>query len=110
MDFKFDGATFEMIQNLVFPLVTTLTGFDPTVWVGEKSELFIKVGDGFADLSALFILVGTALEDGKLTAEEIEAIITDAKELPDAIDAIVAFFEDEEPVVEEPPVEEPPVE
>ena len=111
MDFKFDGATFEMIQNLVFPLLKTLVGFDAEAWTGEQSELFIKVGDGFADVSALFLVVGAALEDGKLSAAEIEEIILKAKELPEAIDNIVAFFEDEEePVVEEPPVEEPPVE
>lgn len=106
MDFKFDAATFAMIQDLVFPLVKTLTGFDPAEWAGEKSELFIKVGDGFADVSALFLLVGTALEDGKLSEEEITAIIADAKELPDAIDAIVAFFEEEE--AEEPVVDPEP--
>ncbi len=102
MDFKFDAATFEMIQNLAFPLIATLTGFDTAGFVGEKSELFIKVGDGFADLSALFVLVGTALEDGKLTAEEIEGIIVKAKDLPEAIDSIVGFFEDEEEPIEEP--------
>lgn len=104
MDFTFNAATFEMIQNLVFPLVKTLTGFDTETWAGEKSELFIKVGDAFADVSALFMVVGTALEDGRLSGAEIEEIIANAKELPEAIDAIVGFFEDE-PVVEEPPVE-----
>lgn len=104
MDFKFDAATFEMIQSLAFPLVKTLTGFDPEEFIGEQSELFVKVGDGFADVSALFLLVGSALEDGKLSAEELEAIIADAKELPEAIDAIVGFFEDEEVV--DPPVVE----
>ena len=104
MDFKFDAATFEMIQTLAFPLVATLTGFDPALFVGDKSELFIKVGDGFADLSALFMVVGSALEDGKLTAEEIEEIILLAKDLPTAIDNIVGFFDDDEEVVEEPPV------
>ena len=108
MEFKFDAATFEMIQNLAFPLITTLTGFNPEEWAGEQSELFIKVGDGFADVSALFLLVGSALEDGRLTAVELEEIIAKAKTLPEAIDNIVSFFEDEEeeePVVEEPPVE-----
>jgi hypothetical protein len=98
---RFDAATFEMIQTLAYPLISTLTGFDPGEWVGEQSELFIKVGDGFADISALFIVIGTALEDGKLTAEELEAIISKAQTLPDAIDDIVGFFEDEDEVVPE---------
>lgn len=93
---KFDTSTFAMVQGLAFPLIATLTGFDPAEWVGDQSELFIRVGDGFADISALFIVIGTALEDGKLTAEEIEAIITTAQTLPDAIDNIVGFFEDDE--------------
>jgi len=100
MDFKFDAATLEMVQNLAFPLVATLTGFDPAEFVGEKSELFIKVGDGFADVSALFLVIGTALEDGKLSAEEINEIILKAKDLPGAIDDIVGFFDDEEEIVE----------
>ena len=88
---------------LAFPLISTLTGFDPAEWVGEQSELFIKVGDGFAEVGALFTVIGSALEDGKLTAAEIEEIIAKAGNLPDAIDTIVDFFDDDEdePVVEE---------
>ena len=94
--FTFDAATFEMIQNLLFPLLKTLIGFDTEEWVGEQSELFIAVGEGFADVAQLFIVVGTALEDGKLSAEEIEDIITKAVALPDAIDEIVDFFDDDD--------------
>ena len=49
---EFNAATFEMVQNLAFPLIATLTGFDPAEWVGEQSELFIQVGDAFADVAA----------------------------------------------------------
>ena len=101
MDFKFDAATFEMIQGLVFPLLKTLIGFDTEEWVGEQSELFITVGEGFADVATLFTVVGTALEDGKLSAEEIEDIITKAGALPDAIDEIVGFFEDDDEPVDD---------
>lgn len=94
----FDVKTFEMIQSLVFPLVKSLAGFDVEAFVGDKSELFIKVADGLADVSALFMVVGTALEDGKLSAEEIEAIIAEAKDLPEALDAIIGFFDAEEVV------------
>ena len=104
--FKFDAATFEMIQGIAYPLIKTLTGFDPEAFVGEQSELFVQVGDGFADVSALFLLVGSALEDGKLSAVELEEIIAAAKDLPEAIDNIVGFFEDEEEVVVDPPVVE----
>lgn len=96
MEFKFDAASFEMVQSLAFPLIKALTGFDTAEFVGEQSELFIKVGDAFGDISALFVVIGTALEDGKLTAEEINAIILGAKSIPEAIDAIVGFFEDDE--------------
>lgn len=90
MEFKFDAATFEMVQALVFPLVQSLAGFDAQGWVGEKSEMFAKVGEGLMDLSILFTLVGTSLKDGKLTAVEIEAIIAKAKTLPLAIAEITA--------------------
>jgi len=96
MDFNFDAATFEMIQNLAFPLIATLTGFDPEEWVGDQSELFIKVGDAFGDIAALFLVIGSALEDGKLTAEEIGAIVESAMDIPEAINAIVEFFDDDE--------------
>jgi len=98
---EFNTQTFEMIQNLAFPLIATLTGFDPAEWAGDKAELFLRVGDGFADVSKLFIVIGEALEDGRLTSEELEAIITQAKTLPDAIDNISGFFDgDDEPVEE----------
>lgn len=87
-EFKFDAATFEMVQSLVFPLVQTLVGFDAQGWVGDKSVMFTEVGEGLMDLSILFTLVGAALKDGKLTAEEISAIITQAATLPLAIEEI----------------------
>ena len=92
----FNEATLEMIQDLVYPLVLTFTGFDAAGYVGEKSDLFIHVGEGLSDLSGLFILVGTALEDGRLTYSEIEAIIAKANELPEALDAIMSFFDADE--------------
>ena len=98
-EFKFTPATFVTVQNLVYPLIATFLDFNPAEWVGDQSELFIKVGDGLGDLSALFILIGTALEDGILTVEEIEAIIAKALTLPEAIDAISEFFEDDTPEV-----------
>lgn len=97
MAFEFSTATFEMIQQLVYPLLKTLVGFDAQAWTGDKSELFLHIGDLFSDIGALFTVVGTALEDGILTAAEIETIIADAKTIPDAIDQIVGFFKDEEP-------------
>lgn len=92
----FSTQTLELVQGLVFPLLKSLTGFDAAEFAGEKSQLFIIVSEALSDLSTLFMLVGTALEDGKLTVAEIEAIVAEAKTIPDAIDAIVAFFDDEE--------------
>ncbi len=99
MEFKFDAATFVMVQNLVYPLVTALANFKPEEWVGEKSELFMSVGDALADISTLFTVAGSAIEDGRLTVEEIEEIITQAATIPVAIDKIVGFFEEDVPEI-----------
>ena len=96
MDLKFDAATFETVQRLIFPLVKTLVGFDAQTWTGEKSELFILIGDGLGDLASLFIMAGTALEDGLLTEVELEEIIAKAITLPAALAEITSFFESEE--------------
>jgi len=96
MEFKFDEATLQMIQELAYPIILKFTGFDPSEWVGTQSELFIKIGDGFNDLAAFFIVIGTALEDGILTMEEILEIVEKAVSLPEAIDNVVDFFETDE--------------
>lgn len=96
----FETKTWEMIQDLVFPLLKTFTGFDAVEFAGEKSVLFTEVGEGLDELSKLFLLAGTALEDGKLTAEEIEAIVAQALTLPDALDAISSVFADDDEVIE----------
>jgi hypothetical protein len=90
--FEFNAKTFEQIQQLVFPLVATLFEFDPAAFVGDKAELFNKVGATFDELAELFYTVGTALEDGYLKADEVEAIITQALDVPAAIKAIEAEF------------------
>jgi len=95
MELKFSTATFEMIQGLLYPLMKTLVGFDAQEWVGEKSELFVAVGEAFGDVGTLFMLAGTAIEDGLLTEEELEAIIAKAATLPEAIEQITGFFDDD---------------
>lgn len=106
MKFEFSTATFNMVQELVFPLLKGLIGFDAQAWVGEKSELFIHVGDSLGEISELFLIAGSALEDGVLTAEELDKIITQAGTVPDAIAEIIGYFKDdtEIPVVPTPPV------
>jgi hypothetical protein len=90
---SFQLQTLETIQNLVFPLVKTFTNFDPQAFVGSQAELFTHVGDAFGDIAALFTVCGVALEDGILTSEELQEIVTKAKTIPDAIDEIVAHLE-----------------
>jgi hypothetical protein len=68
--------------------------------LGEKSELFIHIGDSFGELSELFLIAGSALEDGVLTSVELEAIIAKAKTIPEAVEEIIGYFKDD--VVEEP--------
>lgn len=94
MALQFDAQTFEMIQGLVFPLVNTLFNFDPALWVGDKAVLFTAVGDGLDEVAELFHVVGAALQDGKLTAEEINTIITEAQDIPAALDNLKASWED----------------
>ena len=95
MEFSFSDVNFELIQSVTYPIIEQITGIDPTKWTGEKSELFIDVGDAFGDISSLFIVIGSALEDGKISMEEVEEIVAKSKSLPDAIDEIISFFEDE---------------
>lgn len=100
MELKFSAQTLETIQSLVYPLLKTLIGFDGTAWVGEKSELFIKIGDSFGELSELFLMAGAALEDGILSEEEIGDIIAQAKTVPEAVSKILEFFSDDDTVEE----------
>ena len=102
-EFKFSMATFEMIQQLAYPLVSSLTGFDPAEFVGEKSVLLTKVGEGFAEISELFLLGGQALADGLLTTEEFEALVAEAQDIPVALEAVKGFFDP--PAEPEVPVE-----
>lgn len=89
MGLNFDAATFETIQNLVFPLVKSIFNIDIAGFVGSKAELFTLVGDALGELQELFFAVGEALTDGILTEEEIGNIITQAKDVPTAISALV---------------------
>ena len=92
MAIEFSTATFETVQNLVYPLVLALTDFDAKGYVGEKSEVFQLTGEAFAEISKLFLTAATALEDGLLTAVEIDEIIAQALTIPAAVHDIEAFF------------------
>lgn len=89
---EFSLQTMVTIQQLVYPLVKAFTGFDAQGFVGTQSELFTNVGNALEDMAGLFIVCGSALEDGLLTSEELEAIISKAKTLPEAIDEILEHF------------------
>jgi len=87
-DMKFDATTFEALQRLIYPLVEIILGFKVDQYVGEKSELFSTIGDGFSELSELFHIAAAALEDGILTSSEIEEIISKAVSVSEAISVI----------------------
>jgi hypothetical protein len=93
----FSTQTIVTIEQLVFPLLKTLTGVDAQAFAGEQAEKFTVIGDSLADLAGLFSLAGSALADGLLTVEELDALVTKAKTLPEALDAIIALFHDETP-------------
>lgn len=88
----FDAATFEQIQGLIYPLISTLFDFDATDWIGDKSALFDVIGNLFEQVTELFYAVRDALIDGILTEDEISGIITEALDIPEAIAAIKARF------------------
>lgn len=87
---NFDTQTLVTIQQLLIPVLKTFTGFDLAAFEAGNADVFILVADGFGSLSTLFTLIGTALQDGLLSVEEINAIVTQAKTLPLAIDAITS--------------------
>lgn len=91
---NFSTATFETVQNLVYPLLLTLFDIDVASVVADKAEIFNSVGDAFGDISTLFLTAGAALQDGRLTEEELNDIIAKAKTLPQAIDEILSHFGD----------------
>lgn len=91
--FKFDATTFEALQRLIFPLVEIFLDFDPANFVGEKSVLFSKTGDALSEASELFYVAASALEDGLLTAEEIEEIISKAISVGEAISKIAGYLD-----------------
>jgi hypothetical protein len=96
---KFDAETFETVQRLVYPLVASLFDFDPAEYVGEKSKLFYEVSEAFDSLSVLFYVAAQSLEDGILSEDELNDIITKAVSVGVAIEDIVKFFNeaDDEP-------------
>lgn len=98
MELKFDAATFETIQNLVFPLVKSIFGIDISNWVGDKAGLFDLVGNALGELQELFFAVGEALRDGILTEAEINNIIAQAKDIPTAVSAIANAISTEDGV------------
>ena len=100
---KFDAATFETVQRLVYPLVDTLFDFNPAEFVGDKAELFSAIAEAMSDVSTLFFLAADALTDGILSEEEIAGIIAQAGAVIDAVSEIsnrILSFPDDEKVVE----------
>lgn len=97
----FNAQTFETVQRLVYPLIATLFDFDPSGYVGDKSQLFTEIGEALDELSGLFFLAASALEDGILSEQEIAEIIAKAGSVMVAATEIgeafgQAFGDDEE--------------
>lgn len=93
---EFSVHTIETIQTLLFPIIKSLTKFDPQVFAGNQSDLFLSIGDALGDIASLFTVCGTALEDGVLSADELTAIIANASTVDEAIDEVFAHFKKEQ--------------
>ena len=93
---KFDAATFEALQRLVYPLVEIVFGIDADGYIADKSTLFIQTGEAISEVAELFLVAGSALEDGVVTEAEVEVIIDQAITVGQAISEIAAKFSGED--------------
>jgi len=91
----FSGISFEQLQVFAYPLIKALGGPDIAQEVEDKADVLLESGNLLADAAAVLHAAAAAMEDGMLTDDEIDEIITMAEDLPDALHAINSAWYDE---------------
>ena len=85
----FSGVSFEDIQKLLFPVVKSLGGPDIEGAIIDKADVLTETALFLDQLATLCGLAGESLADGLLTDEELEALISGAESLPEALEGII---------------------
>ena len=88
----FTNIDLEQLQSFIFPLLKQLTGLDIAQYEQDGSVYLLEAGEALEEVAALLILAGSALEDGRLSNEEISNIIAGALTVGDAVKVFTALF------------------
>ena len=83
MDFKdFDLGT---LQEVLFPLIASLTGVDPAQYVKDSGAALHTTADELRLIADFVDDVGGYADDGILDTEEINQVIADSPTIYDAV-------------------------
>jgi len=84
----FEMVDFGMLQSMVYPIIKMTTGIDAQGMVAGRASSLRATGDALGELAAIFDMAADAADDGILTNAEINALIDEAKDLPDAYESV----------------------
>lgn len=91
----FEGLGLETVESVAFDLVKKLTGLDLDKEISSKKEALREASELTESVSVVLGLAYRALEDNRLSLDEIKAIVAAAKDLPAAAAELAEAFKDD---------------
>ena len=89
MGLKFSDLDLTSLQAVIFPLIQILTGADLSKKVELSADVAFAVRDCLAECAEVFDAAGLGMVDGGLTNDEIDVIVDEACDVPEATRNII---------------------
>ena len=88
----FDQIDIGDIQEMIFPIVKSLTGFDIQGVVSDKSVALEIAGDELIAIGNFVKLCAQSVSDGILTSDELNGLVAAAPDVKSAYAQILELF------------------
>lgn len=88
----FAGLNLGTLQEVLYPLINSLTGVDPGQYIKEGGRAFHTAADELRFIADYVEMCAVALEDGILSNEELDGITKRAGTMAEAVQRVSEAF------------------
>lgn len=99
----FDSIKLEDIESMVFGLIKSAGGPDIEQEIKDRKDALLEASEFLEDLSVLLGMSYQALDDNRLSIDELSVLVDAATDIPGALKQIsAAWMDDDDDMADEP--------
>ena len=94
MSLKFSDLDLGSLQAVLYPIIEILTGVDIGKHVELQADTAFAIRDCLNEAAEIFDAAGLGMVDGHLSSDEINAVVEEATDMPEAARKIIEAIKD----------------